>query len=298
MKSKRTITICIALFITTVIGNIIYHNEKIISQYMIEKISDYRAKQNKPDISVMMPTYNRVDFLHKAIESILNQTYKNFELIIVDDGSLINNRLVLWSYLIKDSRIRIYFNQNNKGRSFTRNKLLDLSKGKYLAIMDDDDTAYPNRLEEQFSYMSKHQNVDVCISLASFNGNKDRDTNFVGPTQIPEVDLFFTTPFVHPGLMLKKDFIKKHNIRYDESLVAAEDYDFYYQLFINKAKFHTLKQYLMDIRIHKTNSKNYYTKRDENFFKIQKRFQSMFFADNGIFCAITSSKGFGTEGPS
>lgn len=103
-----------------------------IYQYLIEIISDYRAEKTTAETSVLMPTYNRLDLLPKAIDSILNQTYKNFEFIILDDGSDIKNWDLLFDYLKKDNRIRVYFNKENKGRAYTRNKLFGLAKGKYL----------------------------------------------------------------------------------------------------------------------------------------------------------------------
>ena len=168
MRKFYKITLLI-LFTGIFVFCVLTKYEKQIYHFLIEKISDYRANKSTVETSVLMPTYNRLDLLPKAIDSILTQTYKDFELVILDDGSDIKNWDLLFKYLYKDNRVRVYFNKENKGRGYTRNKLFDLAKGKYLAIMDDDDIAYPYRLSEQIPYMKKHS-LDVCFAAAMRNG--------------------------------------------------------------------------------------------------------------------------------
>ena len=108
---------------------------------------------NNPAISVIMTAYNTEKYIKEAIESILNQTFKDFEFIIVDDGSTDNTRLIIEEYAKKDRRIKILYNKKNLGIVKSLNKAIAIAKGKYIARMDSDDVSKLNRLEKQFVFM-------------------------------------------------------------------------------------------------------------------------------------------------
>ena len=112
-----------------------------------------------PLVSVVMPVYNRERLVGRAIESILNQTYKNFEFIIVEDGSTDGTPRVLQNYARKDARIKILSNQQNQGIPFSRQRGLDAAKGKYVAIMDSDDYSVPQRLEKTVAFMEDYPDI-------------------------------------------------------------------------------------------------------------------------------------------
>ncbi len=114
-----------------------------------------------PLLSVVMATYNRSDLVGRAIESILNQTYNDFELIIVDDGSIDGTPQILQKYTAKDKRI-ILLQQNNQGLAAARNAAVDKAQGKYIAFMDDDDVSAPNRLDKQVTFLEKYPDYDAC----------------------------------------------------------------------------------------------------------------------------------------
>ena len=123
-------------------------------------------------ITVLMPVYNASLFLREAIESILNQTYKNFEFIIINDGSTDSSLQIIESF--KDPRIKLVNNERNLGIIKTRNKGLQLAKGKYIANMDADDISLPTRLEKQFTFLEKNPDVAVIASkLVLINQNND-----------------------------------------------------------------------------------------------------------------------------
>lgn len=109
-----------------------------------------------PLLSVLMPVYNVEHYVAEAIESILLQTFDDFEFIIIDDGSTDGSKTVISEYANKDQRIR-FFSRQNKGIVKTRNELLQIAKGKYFAIMDGDDICYPNRLEDQFNFLVNNE---------------------------------------------------------------------------------------------------------------------------------------------
>ena len=121
-------------------------------------------KIDRPEISVLMPVYNGDKFLAKAVNSILNQTFNNFEFIIINDGSTDNSLTILKSF--NDKRINIINNTENKGITFALNKGLKSAKGKYIARQDQDDISDPNRFLLQIEYLEKH-NIDLV------------DTNFI-----------------------------------------------------------------------------------------------------------------------
>jgi len=126
---------------------------------------------NKEDplISVIIPTYNRANFLPNAILSVINQTYQNWELIIVDDGSTDNTKHIVEEFIKKDSRIK-YFYQENKGQPFAMNTGIKLSKGKFIAFLDDDDEWYLEKLEKQIEFLNKDENIVLVFSDVIIRG--------------------------------------------------------------------------------------------------------------------------------
>ena len=114
-----------------------------------------------PLVSVVMATYNRTNVIERAIDSILNQTYDNFELLIVDDGCTDGTSQILEKYAAKDKRI-VLLRQNNQGLAAARNAAVDKAQGKYIAFMDDDDVSLPNRLEKQVIFLGKYPDYDAC----------------------------------------------------------------------------------------------------------------------------------------
>lgn len=133
-----------------------------------------RNSKNKVLISVIMPVYNGGRYLKNAIESILNQTFKDFEFIIINDGSVDESLDIIGSF--KDERI-ILINRENRGLAVSLNEGLQVASGKYIARMDADDIAMPNRLAKQYAYMQRNKNTILLGSAVSYI---DEDGNFIG----------------------------------------------------------------------------------------------------------------------
>lgn len=110
-----------------------------------------------PEISVCMPVYNREDYINECIDSILHQSFQNFEIIIVDDGSTDNTCAIIKSY--QDSRIKLVKNRHNYIES--TNLLFELAQGKYIARIDSDDIMLPKRLETQYFFLEEHPDIDI-----------------------------------------------------------------------------------------------------------------------------------------
>lgn len=238
---------------------------------------------SKPTVSVIMSTYNRAHLLPRSIKSILNQTYKDFEFIIVDDGSTDHTERILLGYAKQDGRIKLIKNEKNEGLIASRNKSLKMAKGKYIAIMDSDDQAFPNRLEKSLKVFEENKDVQA-VSGATYDIENDLSPEvFLSWDDYHKINndfsisLMFKNTFPNPAAMFRADFIKNHNITYNKEYEAAEDYDFWKQIVFNGGKIITIYEPLTLIRRHITNKPEYYEKMDETSKKIHKEFISRFY---------------------
>jgi len=181
-----------------------------------------------PAISVVMPTYNDGEYLHEAIDSILNQTFYDFEFIIINDGSTDNTEEIIDSY--NDNRIRYLKNDSNCGNTVTRNKGMNAATGKYIAIMDSDDISVPNRLALQFEYLEKHPDIGILGGAKIFF---DVHSWFYRryPTDPDYIKsfLFFKNPVGQPTVMLRREILKKYGLLYNTKFESGGDFDFWYR---------------------------------------------------------------------
>lgn len=182
-----------------------------------------------PLVSVIMPAYNGEKFIQEAVDSILNQTYQNLELIIVEDASTDRTREILET--IYDPRIRIFYNEKNRGISYSSNLATKYSKGKYIALLDDDDVATLNRLELQVDYMEKHLEIDVLGGRSlRINENGDFISYLHEPIRNPKLIranlLFYNYKFANGTIMYRKEFVIRNNIEYEEKCFGMQDFKF------------------------------------------------------------------------
>lgn len=180
------------------------------------------SKNAAPLISVAMPVYNCERYLAVAIDSILGQTFTDFEFIIIDDGSTDNSLTVLRQYEKIDARIRLIAREN-RNLATTLNDIIDLAHGKWIARMDQDDIALPQRFARQLEQLAS-TGADICGTWVQFFGTSDRRV-----LQHPESDealkleLLFGAPFAHPTVMMRTELVKA--LRYDKAWEKCEDYD-------------------------------------------------------------------------
>lgn len=207
---------------------------------------------NNDLISIIMPVYNTELFVVDAIESIRNQTYQNWELIIIDDSSTDNSLKVM--KCIKDDRIKIFKNNVNMGISYSLNKGLQIANGKYVARMDSDDISKPDRLYQQYMFLCTHPEVDVLgtdINLVNINGNIIKHYRYNENDNEIKTDLFFgKTPLAHPTIMFRKEIVKRVELKYDSKMDYAEDYDLYCR-YSNNLTYANLVEPLLDYRQHR-----------------------------------------------
>ncbi|MEM6299439.1 MAG: glycosyltransferase [Bacteroidota bacterium] len=202
-----------------------------------------------PFVSVMMPAYNAAPYIGEAIESILSQTYANFELIILDDGSTDDTLEIAKKYATKDSRIRLLENEGNQGLAFTRNRLLQEVKGAYLAILDSDDVSLPTRLEKQVAFLNAHPQVGLlgtAVTTISEKGEPLGQMRFeTAPNQIKSL-LLFQNCFAQSAVMLRREFA---SLGYRSAYPPSEDYDLWVRI-SRRAKVANLPEPLVKYRVH------------------------------------------------
>lgn len=174
-------------------------------------------------ISVCVPMYNASAYLRECIDSILGQTFSDFELLIIDDGSTDESRNIIRSY--QDVRIRLI--ESSHDYINTLNLLLKEAKGKYIARMDADDIMLPDRLEVQYNYMEAHPETDILGCGMYYMGESEKLYANQGVVTIQ--DLLSGNYIANPTVMMRRDSIRKANIQYDEKFKYAEDYHFWVQ---------------------------------------------------------------------
>ena len=206
--------------------------------------------KKNPEITVLMSVYNGEKYLHEAINSILNQTFEDYEFLIINDGSNDNTEEILQSY--DDQRIRIVNNGKNIGLTKSLNKGLKIARGQYVARMDADDVSYPERLEMQYKHVNNDKNLAIC---ASYHEEIDETGNLIEtikPNLEPEQLYYFLTfsnRFLHSSVLMRKDIISKVG-GYDESIKRTQDYDLWYRV-SRVAKINVIDKVLVKHRVHK-----------------------------------------------
>ena len=176
-----------------------------------------------PKVSVVLPTYNGSFFLAEAIESVLAQTWKDFELIIIDDASTDNTATIASQYV--DPRIRIIQNPHNLRLVDTLNKGIALAQGPYIARMDQDDISLPKRLEQQVAFMDSHPEVGICGSWIEVFGFRNYIERYPSNSNEIKAKLFVQNQLAHPSVMLRKEHLDAYGLRYDPAFQYVEDYD-------------------------------------------------------------------------
>lgn len=205
-------------------------------------------------ISVIMPVYNTKKYLTASITSVLSQSYKNFELVIVDDSSNDQSYSIAEKFKKNDKRIKLFKNKSHLGVGATLNFAFKQTKGQYIARMDADDVMDPSRLEIQFKYLIKHPDI---ICLGSFMTEIDEKNKIIGKRTVPinhekiYERMYFGMGIQNPTLMINKQLVPR-NFSWCKTDGILDDLDLLFKL-INFGKFGNLNEYLMSYRIHENN---------------------------------------------
>lgn len=218
-----------------------------------------------PLISVILPVYNCEEFLPEAIESILTQSFIDFEFLIIDDGSTDHTQDVIKKYASKDHRIQAILNNYNIGIALSLNIGLANSRSPLIARMDADDVALPDRLSCQYDFMQTHPEVSVCGSALQLYEN----TNIIWrpPRSHEEIitSMLFENCLFHPTILFRKDVILKSVGGYRSQFSGAEDYDLWQRLSkLPSINFSNIQDILLLYRSHpNTNRAEYKIKQQE-----------------------------------
>lgn len=208
-------------------------------------------RSNAPLVSVLMPAYNCETYVSEAVSSMLSQTFADFELLVIDDGSTDATRAVLES--IHDPRLRLVSNPRNLGLIATLNRGLELASGRYIARMDADDVSAPERLEKQVQFLESHPGVDVLGTMVNLIDEAGRIFGSLAdyPTSTDDVRKYMLREccLVHPTVMFRKDVVQAAG-GYDASARHAEDYDLWLRL-ADRHMIANLPEKLVSYRMHR-----------------------------------------------
>lgn len=235
---------------------------------------------NNPKISVVMPVYNGERYLAEAIESILNQTFRDYEFIIVYDKSKDNSLQIIKSYIMKDNRIKL-IELDNKGLVYSLNTGVDLARGKYIARMDADDISLPERFEVQYNYLEDNPDVDILGAYIEVFGEDEVNKLSMEKRFNEEINennlypkLVNGCPIAHPSVMMRSEFAKEK--RYNVDYSKMEDYELWVRAYKKGYTIRNVDKVLLRYRLH-NDSKSYSEK--EELFKYNIEFKLKNFFD-------------------
>lgn len=201
------------------------------------------------DVTVLLPVYNGEEYLRETMVSILSQTYKEFEFLIVDDGSTDGTFDIIKSF--NDPRIRVLKNPERLKLSGALNRGINEAKGKYIARMDGDDIAFPNRLEKQFLFLEEHPEIGVCGTGIRIFGINVQERNDIYPADHKAIKSYslFDCPFCHPTVMMRKQMFEQYQLYYDGSFYPTEDFELWTRA-VNRFPTANLSEVLLRYRVH------------------------------------------------
>lgn len=211
----------------------------------------------KPLVSIVLPTYNHANLIGEAISSVINQTYSNWELIIVDNNSVDNTSEVISEF--KDERIKTFKIQNNGVIASSRNMGINNSKGNWIAFIDSDDVWYSNKLELVINKINSNTKYQVfCHDEVMVNVSNNRTKKLING---PFCDNFYSNMLIYgnklstSSTIVSREYIISNKLlfRNHTNLITVEDYDFWLLLAKSNAKFYFIKKILGEYRIHGSN---------------------------------------------
>lgn len=245
---------------------------------------------NKPKISILLPVYNGEKYLNESISSILNQSFQNFELIVIDDCSTDKSVDVIKSH--NDSRIVFLRNSINSRTAHSLNRGIDIAKGKYIARMDQDDIASPTRLEEQYHFMEANPEVGICGTQIMPFGIGINSSTSKYPLSDSGIRLMqlYKPPFAHPTVMMRKAVLNKNKLRYRENFIA-EDYSLWSKL-LQVTKASNLSSALLRYRIHPSSiTKTFYRRLPNEQKVIRVEYANYLFNQKSSFWSLMLNSG-------
>lgn len=224
--------------------------------------------ENKPLCSVVMSVYNGEEYLKEAIDSILRQSYANFEFIIIDDASTDGSLEIIQSY--NDPRIIILQNNENIFLAASLNRGIRIAKGDYIVRMDADDVSMPERIMKQVSFMERNPQVGVSGTCSEIIGYGTGHGIYSQDDHSIKFKLLHECHLLHPTLIIRRELIYKNDLFYNEEFRKNQDYELFLRA-IEITKYANLPDYLLKYRQTEANSKRESHNQQENILAIQKK---------------------------
>jgi Glycosyltransferases involved in cell wall biogenesis len=222
---------------------------------------------NNELLTVVMSVYNGEKYLKEAIQSILKQTFADFNFLIINDGSTDLSREIILSF--KDNRIKLIDNKKNIGLTRSLNKALNLAEGKYIARMDADDISKPNRFKEQIDYLLSHPDIGLLGTSFDFideNGIITGKSDYSGySSEILYYTLTFYNCIAHSTVIFNKELVLSLG-GYDETILRSQDIELWYRI-SRKARVQVVNKSLVELRNINTNISNRYKSEQDEFAK-------------------------------
>ncbi len=218
-------------------------------------------------VSVITPVYNNENYIGEAIESVLNQSHSNFELLLVNDCSTDNSLAVMERYAAEDDRIRLLKTPVNSWAHAATNLALDHATGDYVSMLDGDDMLPKDRLEKQVRYLERHPEFDVCGGWMQFFGDSTKTITSMRPDDFSiRAGLLFDTTLAHGTVMIRRSLIEAQKVRYNTDIYYAHDYHLFMQLaFDCRARFVNLPEVLYLYRRHAGQASHVYRKKQSDY---------------------------------
>ncbi len=244
----------------------------------------------EPLISVVMSVYNVENYLSEAIESILNQTYKNFEFIIINDGSTDKSLKIIKNYQKEDNRI-VIISRENKGLPYSLNEGIRKAKGKYIVRMDADDISLPTRLEKQVKFMENNPDIGISGSdIIEFGENVETSIRkLLKKNEGIKSELLFSSTFAHPSVIMNKKMIFKYNLFYDGNFLHAQDFELWTRM-AKVTKMANISKPLLKYRIVKNSITREANKNPKERYLIHKKIFNSALEELGIQNSDEESK--------
>ena len=206
------------------------------------------ARGREPLVSVVLPAHNAAAYLDSCLSSLASQTFSDFEVVLIDDGSTDGTRQIAQAWADRDGRIRPY-SRESRGLAHTLNEGIELSRGEWIARMDADDICLPHRLRAQLDCLKAHA-ASICGGGMRVFGGGRRERDFRHPTDEKAIktQLLFDTPFVHPSVVARRDLLLKY--KYDYAFRCAEDYELWTRISLSGARMVNTPEIVLRYRRH------------------------------------------------
>jgi glycosyltransferase involved in cell wall biosynthesis len=221
----------------------------------------------KPLVTIILPAYNAAPYIQEAVDSMLNQTFTNFELIIIDDCSTDNTAQLAQAYTT-DKRVKVIINAQNLGLIGTLNYGFGIANTKYIARMDADDISEPTRLEKQVAYMESHPNVGIISCCFQNFVNDTRTVVYAEKNEDIKLNLLYKTNICHAAAIIRKTLVDQHTPFYNSDYAHAEDYELWARMSLY-TDFYNIPEILYRVRVLSTSvSRVFNTIQQENTYRV------------------------------